>query len=133
MFERTKLVSGTSANFRSFCPAPRAGRSFTGTRRACARKLAEYDCQVDRVKNFRSVLATTALTAFLAVNAGAEPAGPDYKRSQQEAKANHKLVLLNLRAQIAVHQAAVGGRCFSPPEPADYAVKPRPRRVGFPA
>ena len=81
--------------------------------------------EVDAVKKFRTVLAATALTVFLAANAGAEPGwSTDYKRSQQEAKTNHKLVLLNFTGSDWCGWCIKLQReVFSQPEFADYAVK----------
>ena len=81
--------------------------------------------EVDGVKKFRTVLAATALTVFLAANAGAEPSwSTDYKRSQQEAKANHKLVLLNFTGSDWCGWCIKLQReVFSQSEFADYAVK----------
>jgi protein disulfide-isomerase len=77
------------------------------------------------VKNFRTVLAVAVVAAFFAAAAGAEPSwSTDYKRSQQEAKTNHKLLLLNFTGSDWCGWCIrLQNEVFSKPEFADYAAK----------
>ncbi len=77
------------------------------------------------MKNFRVSLALTAFAVLFAAPAQAEPGwSTDYKQSQQEAKASHKLLLINFTGSdwcgwcIKLHREV-----FSKPEFADYASK----------
>jgi thioredoxin-related protein len=81
--------------------------------------------EIRGVKNFRTVFAVAAVAAFFAVAAGAEPSwSTDYKRSQQEAKANHKLLLLNFTGSDWCGWCIrLQNEVFSKPEFADYAAK----------
>ena len=81
--------------------------------------------EIHGVKNFRTVLAVAVFAAFFAAAAGAEPSwSTDYKRSQQEAKANHKLLLLNFTGSDWCGWCIKLNReVFSKPEFADYAAK----------
>jgi protein disulfide-isomerase len=75
------------------------------------------------VKNI--VLAVVAFAAFVAAAAGAEPTwSTDFKRSQEEAKANHKLLLLNFTGSDWCGWCMkLEKEIFSKPEFADYAAK----------
>ena len=81
--------------------------------------------EIPCVKNFRTVFAVAAVAAFFAAAAGAEPSwSTDYKRSQQEAKANHKLLLLNFTGSDWCGWCIrLQHEVFSKPEFADYAAK----------
>jgi thioredoxin-related protein len=81
--------------------------------------------EIRGVKNFRTVLAVAAVAAFFAAAAGAEPSwSTDYKRSQQEAKTNHKLLLLNFTGSDWCGWCIrLQNEVFSKPEFADYAAK----------
>ena len=80
---------------------------------------------IHNVKNFRAGLTVVAWAAFVVAAAGAEPSwSTDYKRSQQEAKANHKLLLLNFTGSDWCGWCIKLNReVFAKPEFADYAAK----------
>jgi thioredoxin-related protein len=81
--------------------------------------------EIRGVKNFRTVLAVAVVAGFFAAAAGAEPSwSTDYKRSQQEAKTNHKLLLLNFTGSDWCGWCIrLQNEVFSKPEFADYAAK----------
>jgi thioredoxin-related protein len=81
--------------------------------------------EIHGVKNLRAVLAVAAFAAFFTATAGAEPSwSTDYKQSQQEAKTNHKLLLLNFTGSDWCGWCIrLNREVFSKPEFAEYAAK----------
>ncbi len=77
------------------------------------------------MKNFRVLLTLTALAVLFAAAAKAETSwSTDYKQSQKEAKANHKLLLINFTGSDWCGWCIKLNReVFSKPEFADYASK----------
>ena len=81
--------------------------------------------EIHGVKNFRAVLAIAAFAALFASTVAAGPSwSTDYKQSQQEARANHKLLLLNFTGSDWCGWCIKLDReVFSKPEFAEYAAK----------
>jgi len=81
--------------------------------------------EIHGVKIFRTFLAIVAFAAFFAASVEAETSwSTDYKRSQQEAKASHKLVLLNFTGSDWCGWCIkLDKEIFSKPEFAEYAAK----------
>jgi protein disulfide-isomerase len=81
--------------------------------------------EIHGVKNFRAVLAVAAFAALFAAAAVAGPSwSTDYKQSQQEARANHKLLVLNFTGSDWCGWCIKLDReVFSKPEFAEYAAK----------
>jgi thioredoxin-related protein len=80
---------------------------------------------LDRVKNLRAFLTMFAFAALFSVAVRAELAwSTDYKQAQEEAKANHKLLLLNFTGSDWCGWCQrLKREVFSQPAFADYATK----------